>query len=85
MFAIFGLISLALNIVTALLLVRVIVSWVPPWQKTVWARVVKLVTEPLLLPLRRIAQIPVTGGIGVDFSPMLALFIIQLGRQILHL
>lgn len=85
MFAIFGLISLALNIVTILLLVRVIVSWVPPWQRTLWARVVKLVTEPLLMPLRRIAQIPVTGGIGIDFSPMLALLIIQLGRQILHL
>lgn len=85
MFAIFGLISLALNIVTILLLARVIVSWVPPWQRTLWGRVIKLITEPLLMPLRSIAQIPVSGGMGVDFSPMLALLIIQLGRQLLHL
>ncbi len=85
MFAVFGLISLALNLVTILLLARVIVSWVPPWQRTLWARVIKIITEPILMPLRRVAQIPVSGGMGVDFSPMLALLIIQLGRSILHL
>jgi YggT family protein len=70
-----------LRLIEILLIVRVLVSWVPPWSRSVWGKVVILLTEPILLPLRGIAR--VSGpGIGVDFSPMVALLIIQLIRML---
>ncbi len=56
------------------IVVRVLLSWVPvrlPWGlgDFVWS-----VSEPILSPVRRV--LPSTGGI--DFSPLIALFAIQI-------
>ncbi len=61
------------------ILVRVLLSWVPmrlPWGlgEFVWS-----ITEPILAPIRR--ALPFMGGI--DFSPIIALFAIQIVESIL--
>jgi YggT family protein len=72
-----------LTLIEVLLLVRVLISWVPPWSRSPWGRVVTLLTEPILLPLRGIAR--VSGpGVGIDFSPMVALIIIHIIRVVLR-
>jgi YggT family protein len=80
-----ALLALVLRVVEILLLVRVIVSWVPAWGRSVWGQLVRLVTEPILMPLRAIARIPASGTYGFDFSPMLALLIIQLIRMLFRI
>ncbi len=61
------------------ILVRVLLSWVPmklPWGlgEFVWG-----ITEPILAPIRR--ALPFMGG--MDFSPIIALFAIQIVESIL--
>jgi YggT family protein len=64
---------------TLAIFVRVILSWVPvrlPWGlgEFVWS-----VTEPILAPIRR--ALPFMGGI--DFSPFIALLVIQFAATLL--
>ena len=68
---------------TILILVRVFMSWIRPqgysplYNK--FARLVFLVTEPLLEPIRNI--LPNTGAL--DLSPMIAILLLNLMRNIL--
>ena len=63
---------------TLAIFARVILSWAPvrlPWGlgDFVWS-----VTEPILSPIRR--ALPFMGGL--DFSPVVAIFAIQIAQQI---
>ncbi len=58
---------------------RVLLSWVPtrlPWGLNDF---LYSVTEPLLGPIRR--ALPIAGG--MDFSPLIALVLLQLAEQLL--
>jgi YggT family protein len=70
------------RILTVLILVRMLSSWFRPRYRTSgnsWFfaidEMVWRATEPLLAPIRNILP---TGGMGLDFSPMILLFILQL-------
>ena len=69
--AVLGLATVVLNLLTALVLVEVVLSWVNP-HSPVMGEVGALV-EPFLRPFRRV--IPPLGG--VDLSPLVLLLIIQ--------
>ncbi len=66
----FGLINLAI-------LIRVIISWVQPDPFNPVVRFIYQITEPILLPFRRL--IPPTGGL--DFSPLIAFFVLEFLRR----
>ena len=78
------LLKIALVLAEILILARCVISWVPPWQRAPWGRVVTALTEPMLFPLRRAMRVN-AGAIGIDFSPMILLFIIHGVRQLLGL
>ena len=61
-----------------LILARVIISWVAPMSNHAAVRFIYDMTEPLLRWLRR--YLPPTGGI--DFSPLVALIVVQIVQQI---
>jgi YggT family protein len=64
---------------TILIFGRVILSWVPtrlPWGLNDF---ILSVTEPILGPIRR--ALPLAGG--MDFSPLIALVLLQLIEQVL--
>lgn len=63
-----------LQFLQVLIFARVILSWVAPRSRNGLVELVRQVTEPILAPIRSI--MPGTGP--VDFSPMIALFIIYL-------
>lgn len=68
-----------------LILIRVLLSWIntDPYRPVVSHPVVRLlqqVTDPLLIPLRRL--IPPIGG-TVDISPVIALFGLEILRRII--
>ena len=61
------------------IIVRVLLSWVPVRLPYGLGEFVWSVTEPILGPIRR--ALPMAGGI--DFSPLIALFAIQIAESIL--
>ena len=61
------------------IIVRVLLSWVPVRLPFGLGEFVFGITEPILAPLRR--ALPLGGGI--DFSPLIALFGIQIAESVL--
>jgi YggT family protein len=63
-----------------LILIRVLLTWVSvsPFHPAV--RILHQVTDPVILPLRRL--IPPVGG-TVDVSPIAALILLEIGHRIL--
>lgn len=69
-------ICLLLSLYYVVLIVRIILSWVPSLPEPVepLARLVRALTDPLLLPLRRMIP-PVRIGMGaLDLSPLVLFF-----------
>jgi YggT family protein len=68
-----------LDLYSLVVLVAVITSWIRLAPDHPVVRITGALTEPLLGPIRRV--VPALGG--MDFSPMLLLFGIQLARRLL--
>ncbi len=56
------------------IIIRAVLSWFAPSSATSFLRILFDLTEPILAPIRRV--LPPLGGI--DFSPLLALILLQL-------
>jgi len=70
----FSIIRVLCDVLTILILIRVIVSWYSPRPTNILVRILHRLTEPVLVPLRRI--IPRVGRL--DFTPLVAIILIQL-------
>ena len=70
------------NILDWLIIGRVIISWIRPnpsnktWRELI--RFVYQVTEPILAPIRRLLP---TSNMGIDFSPIIAIFALSIIRS----
>lgn len=62
-----------LNVYSLIVLVRVIVSWIQLPPNNPVAYYSRMLTEPLLEPIRQI--LPATGGL--DFSPLILLLLLR--------
>lgn len=74
----FGVVDIALQLAFFAILIVIIVSWVAPQSYNPAASLLRQVTEPILSPFRKI--LPPMGGL--DFSAMLAMFVIHILRTI---
>jgi YggT family protein len=72
-------INIVAQALVLLIFVRVIMSWVPMRLPFGLNELVWNVTEPVLSPIRR--YLPIAGG--MDFSPFIALLLIQILASIL--
>lgn len=63
----------------AAIIVRVLLSWVPVRLPFGLGEFVWSITEPILGPIRRLLNVQA----GIDFSPLIALFAIQIVESIL--
>ena len=75
-------ISVIFNVLTLLVLIRAILSWIPidPYSRFYgFQRFIHNLTEPMLEPIRRI--LPPTGGL--DWSPIVLLIGLMFIEQIL--
>jgi len=68
-----------IDVYATIILVRVVLSWLPVDQDRPWARFIVDVTEPVVGPIRRV--LPPLGGL--DFSPLVAMLLLQLLRNML--
>jgi len=58
---------------------RIILSWIPIDRESPIVRIILEITEPIIGPIRRV--MPSMGGF--DFSPMIALLLIQVAERVL--
>ncbi len=72
-------ISWAASLITLLIVVRALLSWIGPISAHPLSRLVYGVTEPLLAPVR--ALLPDLGG--VDLSPLVVILLVQLLERML--
>ena len=73
------LIILVANVLTLLLLARVVISWVAPLSTNPLVLLVYRLTEPVLAPIRNL--LPPMGG--MDFSPVVVLLGVQVLENVL--
>ena len=74
-------ISFLLQIYVYILFARVILSWFPISPDSPFAAVYRFlyaITEPVLGPIRRVMPGIGFGGMGLDLSPIIVFFLIQL-------
>ena len=69
------------------LLVRIVFTWFPinPWSRM--ARVVRIlaaVTDPILVPVRRLLPPLRVGAAAVDLSPLIVFFVLEILLNVLR-
>ena len=66
------------------LFIRIIISWIPHDPFHPFIQLLQRVTDPILLPCRNLLDrvIP-SGSMGIDFSPLLAFFALDITKSIL--
>jgi YggT family protein len=72
--------DLLLGLYFWIIILRAILSWVRPDPYHPLVRFLYAITEPVLAPIRRLLP---GGGIGLDFSPVIALLILHFMRSFL--
>ena len=80
-----GIVCVALQLYVIVLFARVIFSWFPVSPGSAMegiSDVLRMLTEPILGPLRRAIPPVRLGGMGLDLSPLIALFGIQILQRI---
>ncbi|MDI3534328.1 MAG: YggT family protein [Thermosediminibacterales bacterium] len=68
-----------------LILVRILLSWVRPDPYNPIVRFIYQVTDPVLEPFRRLTYrfFPPSPGMPFDFSPLIAIFVLKILRDII--
>jgi YggT family protein len=66
------------TVLVVAIIIRALMSWIMPQDGSGLTRVLLDITEPILAPIRRVLP-PVA---GIDFSPILALILVQLVSQL---
>ena len=79
-FLLFQVIDMVFNILQIIIIVRVVLSWISHNPSNQFIRIIYQVSEPILKPIREI--LPIT-GMGFDFSPIVAFFLLGLLKKIL--
>lgn len=74
----FGVINISLKIAFFAIIIVIVVSWIAPQSYNPAVSLLRQISDPLMAPFRKI--IPPMGGL--DFSPMLAMFVIHILRSI---
>ena len=73
------------NFIYILILLRVLISWFRISENNAIVRLLYVLTEPILSPIRSLIRKSPLGGPGMvlDFSPIIAYFLVMLIRQLL--
>ena len=75
-----------LGLYALILIIRVVLSWFPINPNGMGATVagfIYLMTDPVLVPLRRVMPALRIGSVGLDLAPMALFFLITLTRSLI--
>lgn len=77
-------INVFFRILYILIVIRVLMSWIPGSAYSSIGRLIYTLTDPILGPVKRMMdKSPLGGGMMLDFSPVIALFILEIIQMIL--
>ena len=80
-----GLVDSMVRFYSFLILIYVILSWFPASGGIAdIRRILSTICEPYIGIFRRIVPVMGVGGAGIDFSPLVALLVLQFGYQLLR-
>ncbi|MHB1605149.1 MAG: YggT family protein [Leptospirales bacterium] len=65
-----------------IIIIRALLSWVSPDPGNPIVRILDMITEPVLAPLRKL--VPPEKLAGMDISPLIAIFLIQVIQHFLY-
>lgn len=72
------------RVIYILIFVRIILSWLPIGRGGGIGELLYALTEPILGPIRSMLdRSPIGGGMMLDFSPIIALFVMDIVEMIL--
>jgi YggT family protein len=77
MYFLINAINIVFRIYSYLILARIFISWLPVDRTNPIIRFIYKVTEPILAPFRIILPL---GGMGIDLSPIIVFFLLNLLR-----
>ncbi len=82
---IYRLINLIFDLLLLLIIIRVLLSWIRPDPYNQLVRFIYEATEPILAPIRNgiSVLIPAYRNMPVDFSPIIAIVLLKLLRNII--
>lgn len=73
------------KLIYLLIFIRIILSWIPGLNQSSIGVLIYNLTEPILGPVRRmIDKSPIGGGMMLDFSPIIALFLMNIVNMVLQ-
>lgn len=75
-------ISLLFRFIEAAILIEVILSWIMPGKRNTFIDLLHVFTEPFMAPGRKIQE-KLIPGLMIDFSPIIALFILDILQRII--
>lgn len=85
MYSVVSLVLLAINVLTWLIIIDAILSWVPDlryrWREA--TRILEQIVGPILSPFRRLVPPSKTGGL--DISPLLAIVSLNLLESLIRM
>jgi YggT family protein len=76
-------ISLLFRFLEGAILLDVILSWIMPGKSNSLIEILHIFTDPFMIPGRKIQQ-KIAPGLMVDFSPILALIILDILQSIIY-
>ena len=79
MHALINVLDAALTLLIIAIIVRAVLSWINPNPHSTLMRFIDSMTDPILAPIQKV--LPNFGGI--DISPIIAILIIQILREII--
>ena len=67
-----------------LIFARIILSWIPVLNQSALGGLLYALTEPIMGPVRdMVNKSPIGGGMMLDFSPIIALFLMDIAKAVL--
>lgn len=75
-------ISLLFRLLEGAIFIEVILSWVMPGKSNAFLDILRIFTEPFMAPGRKIQE-KLMPNLMIDFSPIIALFILDILRKII--
>jgi YggT family protein len=75
MFLLIEIINLLFRLYSYAILARIVLSWIPLERNNLVVQFIYKITEPILAPFRIILPL---GGMGLDLSPIIVFFLINL-------
>ncbi len=75
-------VNMFFNFISAAILLEVILSWVMPGKKNAFTDMLHIFTDPFMIPGRKL-QSMIAPNLMLDFSPIIALIIVDILQRII--